>query len=376
MMDIDVTIVLVALATTCTIVMIGLGFLPYPSRASVIWSAGFATVMVCSYLLVAADATGTSILRAIAHGPTLCAIGFLWVGLRARRGRDDVHLFPTIGVFSVLTIALALTAETDWYGIVLRLAFAVGGVASALVASELLRIKKPLREMTTPLIVAALGFAVLSAVLLFDGISRVAQGTWQQGEVDMLALRTLNELAASLYLVCALVTVLALTRAGDTPATTHQITDFRLIATDRLGRAKAAGDRWWSLLDIRLDDPVELLEASSARAFDRVTSRFTDDIRAVMPPEADIHIVSPTRHVILVPRSDTSVRALMSQLLEKVATVTDTQAVPVRLSASIGVAAAPIADYDLDRLSEAAAQAASHAQLAGGDRWERAIFAE
>lgn len=85
--------------------------------------------------------------------------------------------------------------------------------------------------------------------------------------------------------------------------------------------------------------------------------------------------MSRTQILVLIPRPDTAVRGLMSQLLERIGTFTDQQAVPVRLSASIGVAAAPLADWDLDRLRAAAGEAAAHAQVSGGDRWERAVFA-
>ncbi|WP_405371710.1 MULTISPECIES: hypothetical protein [unclassified Microbacterium] len=372
---IDVTIVLVAVATACAVILIGLGFLPFPSRASAIWSGAFASVMASSYLLVTADAIDASWLRAAANGPILCATGLVWVGLRARRGREPIFVVPTIVVFSALCLTLGLTATSEWYGLVFRLAFAAAAVCSALIAYELIRRVEPsLRDITAPLLVGSLGFVGLTGALLVEGAVVALSGGGGSTEVDLLPLRSLNELVASVYLICALVTLLGLSRNNPAQGSRRETTSFRAVAQDRLDRAKAAGDRWWSVLDIRLDDPADLLEASSGRAFDRVTSRFSDDIRAVLPPESDIHAVSPTQYLVLLPRPDTAVRALLSQLLERVATVTDQQAVPVRLSASIGVAAASLADYDIDRLSALAADAAEHAQVAGGDRWERAVF--
>lgn len=374
MTPVDVTVMLVALATACTIIFVGLGFLPFPSRAASIWSGAFAVVMVGTYLLVAADAASSSPLWAASHGVIFCGAGLTWVGFRARRGREPIMLLPTILVFAVTTAALMLTATTEWYGLVLRLAFLVGGAASVLIVVELSRVPASLRPISLPLVVAACGFAGLSLILAGDGIVRAIEGTAGQTETDMRDIHGMNVLVSVLYLVCGLITMLALAREKGAQTTTREIVDFRLVGQDRLDRAKAAGDRWWSVIDVRLDDPAELLDASSGRAFDRITSRFGEDIRAVMPPEADIHPLSPTQYVILLPRPDTAVRALLSRLLARVATVTDTQAVPVRLSASIGVAAAPLADYDLDRLCAAAAEASEHAQLAGGDRWERAVF--
>lgn len=375
MTTVDVTTVLVAIATTCTIVMIGLGFLPFPSRHASIWSGAFATAMVASYLLVTADTIDSTTLRAAANGPILCATGLLWVGLRARRGREPIMLFPVIIGFSLFTVALGFSATTEWYGLVFRTAFAAAGVCSALAAYELSRIEKRLRDLSLPLIVATLAFATLTLLLLVDGLVHVLEGGAGQTELDIIGLRSMNELVAGVYLICAIITLLSISRGGDAQHKTREISDFRLLAQDRLDRAKAIGDKWWSVVDVRLDDPGELLEASSGRAFDRVTSRFADDIRSVMPPEADIHALSPTQYVVLLPRPDTAVRAILSRLLERIATVTDQQAIPVRLSASIGVATATLADYDLVRLCASAADAAEHAQISGGDRWERAVFA-
>lgn len=375
MEHIDVTIVLVAVATTCTIIMIGLGFLPHPGRAASIWSSGFALAMLSCYLLVAADQIGSHHLRGAAHGPILCAVAFVWIGLRARRGREPIMLLPTIVVFSAATVVLGLTAETLAYGAVFRVSFALAAATAGLAAWELLRLRKAEREMSLPLIVVACGFVGLAVLVAIDGLIRLADGTIGETEADLQDLYDLNEVVALLYLICALVTLLYLARRGAQTPEQQQTVEFFGVARDRLARAQVAGDRWWSLIDVRLDDAGELLDASSGRAFQRITARFAEDIRTVMPPEADIHAVSPAQVLVLLPRPDTAVRGLLSRLLDRIGTLTDQPAVPIRLSASIGVAAAPLADYDLDRLTAAAGEAAEHAQISGGDRWERAVFA-
>ncbi|MDQ1125505.1 GGDEF domain-containing protein [Microbacterium sp. SORGH_AS 505] len=375
MEHIDVTIVLVAVATTCTIIMIGLGFLPHPGRAASIWSSGFALAMLSCYLLVAADQIGSHHLRGAAHGPILCAVAFVWIGLRARRGREPIMLLPTIVVFSAATVVLGLTAETLTYGAVFRVSFALAAATAGLAAWELLRLRKAEREMSLPLIVVACGFVGLAVLVAIDGLIRLADGTIGETEADLQDLYDLNEVVALLYLICALVTLLYLVRRGAQTPEQQQTVEFFGVARDRLARAREAGDRWWSLIDVRLDDAGELLDASSGRAFQRITARFAEDIRTVMPPEADIYAVSPTQVLVLLPRPDTAVRGLLSRLLDRIGTLTDQPAVPIRLSASIGVAAAPLADYDLDRLTAAAGEAAAHAQISGGDRWERAVFA-
>lgn len=375
MIDVDVTTVLVALATTCATIIIGLGFLPFPSRMAAIWSAAFAVAMLSTYLIVAADSIDSSMLRAASNGPLLCAAGLLWVGLRVGRGRKRVYLRPLVVSFIVLTLALGLTAETEWYGLVFRVTFGLAGLCSTLAAIDLVHISKPLRDLSLPLVVATTAFSALALLLVIDGVVFAIENGRGQTEIDLLGIRAMNELVAGVYLVCALVTLLSIIRGGDVQTRVRETSDFRLVAQERLDRAKAARDKWWSVLNVRLDDADELLEASNGRAFDRVTTRFGNDIRAVMPPEADIHALSPTQYVVLLPRPDTAVRAILSRLLERIGTVTDQQAIPVRLSASIGLAAAPLADYDLTRLCAAASDAAEHAQISGGDRWERAVFA-
>lgn len=372
MINIDVNVVLVAIATTAAIMMIGLGFLPFPSRASAIWSIGFALGMLSAYMWVTAASIDSPHLRAGAAGPMLAATGLLWVGLRAHRRTERIFVVPTVIVFTVLTTVLILTAGSPGYGLALRGIFLVAGVFTALAAAEFIRIRGPLRDLTLPLGIASVAFTVLSLLFVFDGLVRGVTETWAETE-SAESVRTLMALSASVYILCAVVTLLGLSREGHRPRPVRDAIDLTSLAQDRLSRARDRGDAWWSMLDIRLDDPDDLLEASNEKAFARITAQFAADVRAVLPPEADLEQVSPTRIVALVPRSDAAVRTLLSQLLERIATVVDGQAIPVRLSASIGVANVTTTGYDVAELRAAAAAAAEHAAVSGGDRWERAV---
>ena len=86
----DVQTLLISLTTVCTAMMIGLGFLPQPSRESAIWSIAFIAVMVSTYFGAAADAFGDVWTRAIGEGLNIAAVGPLWGGggrrLGGRRG--------------------------------------------------------------------------------------------------------------------------------------------------------------------------------------------------------------------------------------------------------------------------------------------------
>jgi len=370
--NVDVNVVLVAIATTAAIVMIGLGFLPFPSRASAIWSIGFALGMLSAYMWVTAASIHSPHLRAAAAGPMLAATGLLWVGLRARRGLERIFVVPTVIVFTVGTTLLILTAGAPGYGVALRGIFLVAGAYAVLAATELIRIRGPLRELTLPLGIASVAFAVLSLLFAFDGIVSGGTDAWSETESADSA-RNLMAISASVYILCAVVTLVGLSREGQSRTPVRDGIDLTSLAQDRLSRARDRGDVWWSVLDIRLDDPDDLLEASNEKAFARITDRFTADVRAVLPPEADLEQVSSTRIVALVPRSDAAVRTILSQLLERIATVVDGQAIPVRLSASIGVANVTTTGYDVAELRAAAAAAAEHAAVSGGDRWERAV---
>lgn len=373
MINVDVTVLLVAIATTATIVMIGLGFLPFPGRASAIWSIGFACAMVSTYMWVTSETILSPHLRAAAAGPILASIGLLWAGLRARRGAERIYLRRTITVFTVLTLLLVLSAGGPLYGALFRLLFLVAAAGAVLAVIELGRIRGPVRDLTLPLGIASIAFAALALLFAFDGVVRAVTGAWPEGEQSGDTARAIMAIAASVYFVCAVVTLVGLSREGRSRRPVLAPVDLNALAHDRLSRARDRGDAWWSLLDIRLDDPDDLLEASDEKSFDRIADRFAADVRAALPPEADLEQVTPTRIVALVPRSDAAVRSLVSQLLERIATVVDGQVIPVRLSASIGMATVGATGYDIDDLRAAAATAAERAQVSGGDRWERAV---
>jgi GGDEF domain-containing protein len=101
-----------------------------------------------------------------------------------------------------------------------------------------------------------------------------------------------------------------------------------------------------------------------------VCRRFALDVDSVLPSDADIERINPTRFVALIPRSSGGVRELLTELLERISK-TDDSSLPLRPSASIGWAPVSVVGYEYDVLVSAASEAAVTAARKGGDRWER-----
>jgi len=364
----DVQPLLITLSTVCTVLMIGLGFLPYPSRESAIWASAFIAVMVATYFDTAADVLGGLWPRVIAEALNIAGLGLVWVGIRVRIGRRWVVLTPTVVTAALLGAGLVLSADTPVQPFIVTVGLLLTALIATAIAVELFAVRTTQRIVTIPLSVAA-GFIAMFAVIWF-----IASLT-QQGIVGVGRLVMAQEYAptaAVVIMVTALVTLLLLVRHDAPTTSAESATGFRAIAGDRLARAERFDDAWWSVLDVRLDDPIALREASSALAYSRVLDRFASDVSAVFPAEADLDHVEPTRVIVLLPRHEAAVRPLLRTLLERVATVSSDQSIDVRLSASIGWASVSLLGYDLDDLLTAASAAADEAQLSGGDRWERA----
>lgn len=363
---------LVTLATLACCLVIGLGFLYRPSRASAVWSGAFVTAMVASYVSAARSVAGsgdTPWLDAAASGLLVLALGLVWVGLRAHRGRRRVMIVPAFTIAVVLAVVLLLTAGTDAEGPVRALAAALVGLAAAGIAAELAVVRATQRAVRIPLLAGAGVTLVYACVWIAAGAPWDGSGRLSP---SLPAVAEFAPMLAVILVVTSLTTVLLIARAEVAPTAEQAAGGFRAVARDRLARAERLDDSWWSLLDVRLDDPVALREASSTLAYTRVLDRFADDITAVFPAEADIDRVDPTRFLVLLPRHVPSVRPLLRTLLDRVSTVSAAQPLDVRLSASVGWARAGEVGYDLDDLIVAASVAADAAQLSGGDGWERA----
>lgn len=360
---------LVALSTLCTVLFIGLGFLPRPGRAAAIWSGTFGMVMITSYGWVAADMLDSAPLRGAASGLMFSTISLVWVGLRVRRRADRSLSAVAAAAIIAMPTMLAFTATSDFYLTVVQIVFTITAVFAALILAELIRLGPLLRDEILPLALVSAAFVVFAVINIVLEVVRLARGGAAPDPEQFALVRDINPLGALLYVVCATITLLLLTRDREPVRSADIDSTFTRVARDRLRRAEAADDRWWALLVIRLDDPAALREASSTHAFDQVRSRFAEAVQTLLPAEADIDLRDGADITVLLPRPEGAVRQILANLLEKVA-LTDSD-LAVRLSASVGWAGVDVVGYDLDALIAEAADAASLAQERGGDRWFR-----
>lgn len=357
----------IAISTLATIVYVGLGFLPRPSRAAAYWSAAFAIAMIASYVWLAQDFIYPDELRAIGSALAIAAMPLMWTGLRAYRGLSRQYAPLSISFLVIAPVVLLAGTYIGVYGIAFRVLFCSAAVFAVLIFLELVHLGPRLRDEALPLMAVSAAFVVFGFVTIVNGIL-VAVGTLDASD-NFEFLRTLNLIGMTVYLVCALVTTLLLTIGTDSgPSPRHS---FERTARGRLERARAAEDQWWSMLDIRLDDPDDIRLASTTAAFNAVTQRFARDIDTIFPADADIEQIRSDCFLVLVPRPQGSVRELLSELLERISETDASDAFPLRLSASIGWAPVSAAGYDFETLVAAASAAADTADANGGDRWER-----
>lgn len=361
---------LVALTTLCTVLYIGLGFLPHPGRATAVWSSALAGLMVAAYTWVAANQLDSQPLRGAASGFMFSMIAVVWVGLRVHRQAERTFGAIAALVSVAAPVLLILTATSDGYLTMLRLVIAITSVFAALTVAELLRLSPLRRDEIVPLALASAAFVAFAVVNAGFEVARLVGGGEAPDPARFSVVRDISALGALMYVVCATVTLLLLTRdrAGESVRTDLD-SAFARVASDRLRRAAATDDKWWALLVIRLDDPAALQQASSAHAYAGVRARFAEVVQAALPADADLDVRDGAAITVLLPRPEGAVRQILANLLEHVA-LTDSD-LAVRLSASIGWAGVDVVGYDLDALVAEAADAATLAQERGGDRWFR-----
>src|SRR5690606_22052020 len=123
----------IATATLATIIFIGLGFLPRPSRATAFWSAAFAVAMIGAYVYLAQDLVLPSELRAVGTGLAVAPMGLLYSGLRAYREQEKQYAALTLSYVAVAPAVLLVATALDVYGIVFRAVFCLTAVIAVLI---------------------------------------------------------------------------------------------------------------------------------------------------------------------------------------------------------------------------------------------------
>lgn len=358
----------VAITSIATMVVIGLVHLPKPTLATTLWTAAFTTAMAGSFVWVGGDMVESAPIRGLANALIFGSMILVWSGIRAYRGVSPMLSLSIPLLFGLLIIS-SLSGFTEYYGVFFRVLTAFVAIFAALALVESLRLGPSVRDEVTPFVAAASLFILFTVIAIIDGIL-VASG--KRSSVDGLSfIRGINMVGVNVLVLCTLVTVLLLARGSETARTSTSDDIFESVVRDRLKRAKASGDPWWSFIDIRLDDPDDIRIASSTAMFNEVCERFRTQVNAALPAESDIQQLSQTHIIALVPRAQGGMREIIKALLQDISTAETNEEVPVRVSASIGWAQAPNSGYNLDVLRKVTSSAAVVAQAAGGDRWER-----
>lgn len=370
MIEAGIGLALVALSTLSTALVVGLAFLPHPTRASATWTLAFATGMVGAYAWVASDVLDSLTLRATGVGIVLGVMPLLWIGLRLHRGARSLW-WVAAGCATAIAGVLVATAETALYPLMFRSAFAAAAAFAALIGLELFRLHDVARDAVLPLGLASGVYVAFALVSVVDGLITV--GLPRDDGLSLV--RDINTIGGLVYAQCATITVILLARLHSPARPAAGASSFRATAQARLHRALSLGDTAWSILDIRLDDPEDVRAASNVSTFAAAAARFADDIQSVLPAEADIDRIDDSRLIVLTPGADAVVRERLQTALNRVAAIHDEQPITVRLSASIGWAGAAHIGFDLDELLAAAGAAATRAYEKGGDCWERATAA-
>lgn len=363
---VDVTTSMVAVVTVLAALVFGLATLARPSRATVTWGAAFGLGVLGAYLWLAGQQTGEQALRGAASGLLLSFEPIVWIGLRMHRGRH-APWWPVAVFAAVAPTLLVVTAHTPWYLLAFHIIFVVSGIFAALVAYELWRGRPSARDIVMPL---ALASCALFLVAVSSGASALLTDV-PNTEAQLGALRGMNAVGTLVVSTCAAFTLILMVRAeGVAPAdSTAAINGVRR----RLRKAQAQNEQSWSVLDVRLDDPADLREASSGSAFALIADRFHEDVQEALPAAADAVRIDDARAMVVIRGSEETVQFHIRDILNRVSIIErDAPVNGIRASASIGWALVTVLGYEYDALATGAAAAAARAREAGGDRWNRA----
>ncbi|WP_341946111.1 hypothetical protein [Microbacterium sp. LWH11-1.2] len=361
---VDITTSMVAVVTVLAALVFTLATLARPSRATVTWGAAFGLGVLGAYLWLAGNQTSDPLMRAAASGLLLCFEPLVWIGLRMHLRRRVVW-WPVAVYLAIVPSLLVLTAKTPVYLLTFHTVFVVSGVFAAFVGYELLRRQPGPRDILLPLALASCAFIVVAVTAAVAAAMNQGVSTDEQ----LSTLRGMNAVGTLVLSTCAAFTLVLMVRAEATPPSAIEAAIER--ARWRLQKAGAQNEQVWSLLDVRLDDPADLREASTGSTFAMIADRFHDDIQDALPAAADAIRIDDTRAIVIIRGSEEAVRFHMRDILTRISTIERGDPIDgIRASASIGWATVASTGYDYDELAAAAGAAAVRARAAGGDRWK------
>lgn len=359
-------------ATVCTALMVWLGLLTQPTRATLYWTLGFILALLGSYGSFASAAMGTDVLMQPVWIGVMAGMPLLlWSGLRAHAGKAA---YPWAGFVQAVAsvLILAFTAELPSAPLVFRWVVFGAALAAAVGASEVLRGSFAGSRFGTPLVVASAAVLLLGVVGVAVGPSALAAG-----DTGLLFTRGVITFV-TVYLVCAIVSLLFL--ANRRPGASDILGAFdgfapprmqAAVVRERLRRAVARDEQHWAFIDIRLDDADNLRDAAGDLGFTQIVDRFEQIIAETFAADADLAREAPGHVTVFLARSPATVRELVRTTLNRIAGDGADATLDLHVSASAGI-------VDIDprvdgyvSLEAAASEAVVRAQGAGGDRWTR-----
>lgn len=358
-----------ALTTLATMLTIGVAFLNRPSAATLFWSCAFTLSMVATVGVVAGDLIDDETLRRASLGALMGAPALLWSGFRAHWGLRPLGWIASI--MAVLSAGvLVLAGDVATFTVAYRTVFFAASVFAGLLFVDWVRVPSRRHDK------AVLPLAIVSVAFLVTGIATFAAGFVfpPSGGDDLALVRMISSVGMLIYVGCALVAVMGIAtresvrvRPSTTPTDWQR---FERTAVDRLQRAQRTAESW-SVVYLRLDDAADIRQTAGTAAVAGLSTRLEDAARTAFPAESDFGSPAPGVTVVLVPRSDATVRECLRDVLDRVPQLDVDSRLAIRPTASAGWAPASVIGYDLDALVYTARQAAALAADKGGDRWEK-----
>jgi len=361
-----VGIVLAAVASLAMMLVIGVGFLLSPGRATLDWSFAFALLTIASYGGVAALLLDSDPLRRVSLAAVMAVPALMWSGVRAMRGVADlVWVGAAFALFSAGV--LLVSAGTSWDAVAYRGMFLVAAAFAVLLIVEWWRMPRP-RPRALLLLVAA------SAVLAVAVIGAAAIGpVLTSAVVNDEIIGLVVSAAGVAYVVGAVVAAIAppirslLAARGS--AASLEWEAFERSAALACRQAQATSEAC-SMVHIQLDDAAEIQDTSGRATLAQLSREVEAAIRSVVPPDALIGQPRVGRFVVLIRRPDAEIRDLVREVLRGITRI-ELEGRDLQPSASAGWAQSSTVGYEPGALGYMAAEAAAIASEKGGDRWER-----
>jgi GGDEF domain-containing protein len=367
----DLIIGQTTVVTVCVALMIWLGLLGRPSRATLYWTLGFILALLGSYGSLTTAAMGADVLlHPVAIGITCGMPALVWSGLRSVQGK---RAYPWIGfVQSLVTVAILFSTTGLATGFtVFRWMVLATALAAGLGAVEVLRGSFKGSRYGGPLIAS-------SGILVLVGIGGVISANLFPDDQSDIRFVRIVVLATTIYFVCATVSLLFLANRRPGANDVLDAVDnympqsiMHAIVREKLVRAAVRNEQNWSFIDIRLDDVIDLREATGETSFGAMVRRMEKTVIEVFPAEADLCRVESGHLTIFVGQSSAAVRELVRSVLNSIATPSADAPTTLRITASAGIVMVDAQVDTYDRLVAVSGAAAAESQLQGGDRWKR-----